>query len=440
MGAILLALNFMNTTLTLPGIAGIILSIGMAVDANVIIFTRIKEELATGKTVRSAIKIGFDKALSAIIDGNVTTLIAALVLYYMGSGTVKGFAETLGMGIILSMFTALLVTKFVLYAFCNLGLDDVKFYGIQKERKTINFVGNFKKYLVISGMLFALCIGGLIFNYTQTGEMLNYSLDFKGGTSTDVTFASDVKVSDVKQDVESLVKTTVGSSPELSTVEDQNKIIIRTNELSLDQQEELAKAFEEKYAITQEQIETESISATVSDEMKSDAVVAVVIATICMLAYIWIRFKNLTFGASSVMALIHDVIVVLMVYAVFSHFITVGSTFIACMLTIVGYSINATIVIFDRIRENRKGTANAKNLDEVVNRSITDTLSRSINTSITTFIMIFMLAILGVDSVRQFAIPLIVGIVCGAYSSVCLAGTIWYMMNKNRGLKAKKKS
>ncbi len=439
-GAILLALNFMNTTLTLPGIAGIILSIGMAVDANVIIFTRIKEELATGKTVRSAIKIGFDKALSAIIDGNVTTLIAALVLYYMGSGTVKGFAETLGMGIILSMFTALLVTKFVLYAFCNLGLDDVKFYGIQKERKTINFVGNFKKYLVISGMLFALCIGGLIFNYTQTGEMLNYSLDFKGGTSTDVTFASDVKVSDVKQDVESLVKTTVGSSPELSTVEDQNKIIIRTNELSLDQQEELAKAFEEKYAITQEQIETESISATVSDEMKSDAVVAVVIATICMLAYIWIRFKNLTFGASSVMALIHDVIVVLMVYAVFSHFITVGSTFIACMLTIVGYSINATIVIFDRIRENRKGTANAKNLDEVVNRSITDTLSRSINTSITTFIMIFMLAILGVDSVRQFAIPLIVGIVCGAYSSVCLAGTIWYMMNKNRGLKAKKKS
>lgn len=429
--AMLLALNVLDVTLTLPGIAGIILSIGMAVDANVIIFTRIKEELSTGKTVRSAIKIGFDKALSAIIDGNITTLIAAVVLYLMGSGTVKGFAQTLGLGIVLSMFTALLVTKFILNAFCNLGLDDVKYYGTAKELKTINFVGNFKKYICISGALFLLCIGGLVFNKVQTGEILNYSLDFKGGTSTSVTFDDSVKLdTNKKQEVVNLVKSTVNATPEISDVADENKLIIRTTELSLEQQKALATAFETTYQIKQDQIETESISATVSNEMKQDAVIAVIIAAICMLIYIWIRFKNLAFGASSVIALLHDVIVVLMVYAVFSYFIQVGNTFIACMLTIVGYSINATIVIFDRIRENRKGKSTRADLAEVVNKSVTQTFTRSINTSITTFIMVFMLAILGVDSVRQFAIPLIVGIICGAYSSVCLAGTVWYKLNK----------
>lgn len=430
--AMLLALNVLDVTLTLPGIAGIILSIGMAVDANVIIFTRIKEELSTGKTVRSAIKIGFDKALSAIVDGNITTLIAAVVLYLMGSGTVKGFAQTLGLGIVLSMFTALLVTKFILKAFCNLGLDDVKYYGTAKELKTINFVGNFKKYVCISGALFLICIGGLIFNKVQTGEILNYSLDFKGGTSTSVTFDNSVKLdTNKKQEVVNLVKSTVNATPEISDVADENKLIIRTTELSLDQQKALATAFETTYQIKQDQIETESISATVSNEMKQDAVIAVIIAAICMLIYIWIRFKNLAFGASSVIALLHDVIVVLMVYAVFSYFIQVGNTFIACMLTIVGYSINATIVIFDRIRENRKGKSTRADLAEVVNKSVTQTFTRSINTSITTFIMVFMLAILGVDSVRQFAIPLIVGIICGAYSSVCLAGTVWYKLNKS---------
>ena len=438
--AMLLALNVLDVTLTLPGIAGIILSVGMAVDANVIIFTRIKEELGTGKTVNSAIKIGFDKALSAIIDGNVTTLIAAVVLYLMGSGTVKGFAQTLGLGIVLSMFTALIVTKFILKAFCNLGLDDVKFYGIVKERKTINFVGNFKKYLCISGALVLLCIGGLVYNQTQTGELLNYSLDFKGGTSTSVTFDQSVKLDNAKkQEVEALVKTTVNATPEISDVADENKLIIRTTELSLDQQKALSQAFETTYKVAQDAVETESISATVSDEMKQDAVVAVLIAAVCMLLYIWIRFKNLTFGASSVLALFHDVIVVLMVYAVFSHFIQVGNTFIACMLTIVGYSINATIVIFDRVRENRKKGSSRKDMDEVVNDSITQTLSRSINTSLTTFVMVFMLAILGVDSVRQFAIPLIVGIISGAYSSVCLAGTMWYFMDKKFGKNKKKK-
>ena len=186
--ATLFALNGLGVTLTLPGIAGVILAIGMAVDANCIIFTRIREELATGKTVRSSIKIGFEKALSAIIDGNVTTLIAAVVLYIKGSGTVMGFAQTLAIGIILSMFTAIFVTRWLLYGFVEIGLDSASLFGVQKERKTINFVGNFKKYIVISGVLFLLCIGGLIANKVRTGQILNYSLDFMGGSSTSVTF------------------------------------------------------------------------------------------------------------------------------------------------------------------------------------------------------------------------------------------------------------
>ena len=437
--ATLLALNGLNVTLTLPGIAGVILAIGMAVDANCIIFTRIREEIATGKTVRSSIKIGFEKALSAIIDGNVTTLIAAVVLYIKGSGTVMGFAQTLAIGIILSMFTAIFITRWLLYGFVSLGLDDAKWFGTQKERKPINFVGNFKKYIVISGILFALCIGGLIFNKVQSGQILNYSLDFMGGSSTSITFDEGANgfdgngnaSNDFKNEVTEAVKQSAGlADAEISDVAGERTLIVRTTDLTEDQQKQVVADLGTKYNVAKENIEIETISASVSNEMKSDAVIAVVIAAICMLIYIWIRFKNLAFGASSVIALIHDVIVVLMVYAVGSAFISVGSTFIACMLTIVGYSINATIVVFDRVRENRKTAGSRADIASVVNDSITQTLSRSINTSITTLIMVVVLAVLGVDSVRQFAIPLIAGIVSGCYSSVCLAGTIWFLLNK----------
>lgn len=437
--ATLLALNGLNVTLTLPGIAGVILAIGMAVDANCIIFTRIREEIATGKTVRSSIKIGFEKALSAIIDGNVTTLIAAVVLYIKGSGTVMGFAQTLAIGIILSMFTAIFITRWLLYGFVALGLDNAKWFGSQKERKSINFVGNFKKYVVISGILFALCIGGLIFNKVQSGQILNYSLDFMGGSSTSITFDEGAEGFDgsgnasdqFKNEVTEAVKQSTGlSDAEISDVAGERTLIVRTTDLTEDQQKQVVADLGTKYNVAKENIEIETISASVSNEMKTDAVIAVVIAAICMLIYIWIRFKNLAFGASSVIALIHDVIVVLMVYAVGSAFISVGSTFIACMLTIVGYSINATIVVFDRVRENRKTAGSRAEVANVVNDSITQTLSRSINTSITTLIMVVVLAVLGVDSVRQFAIPLIAGIVSGCYSSVCLAGTIWFFLNK----------
>lgn len=434
-GVVMLAINGLDVTLTLPGIAGVILSVGMAVDANVIIFTRIREELATGKTVKSATKIGFEKATSAIVDGNVTTLIAAAVLWFLGSGTVKGFAQTLAIGIVASMFTALFITKIVLEALYNLGADKEALYGVQKEVKVIKFVENRFKYFAISGVLFAICIGGLIFNYATTGSILNYGLDFVGGTSTQITFDSGVAInSDVKSDIENIFKASTDTTEvEISDVEGESALLVKTKELSLDENNALVDALlNSEYKITEDKIQTETISATVSGEMKKDAVVAVLISSICMLIYIWIRFKDLAFGAGSVLALIHDVIVVLMVYAIFKNWISVGNTFIACMLTIVGYSINATIVVFDRVRENARSRTGNDRLAEVVNLSISQTISRNINTSLTTFFMVFMLVLLGVDSVRQFAIPLIAGIVCGCYSSICIAGTLYYTFKKLR--------
>lgn len=429
-GAVMLAINGLNLTLTLPGIAGVILSVGMAVDANVIIFTRIREELATGKTVKSAIKIGFEKATSAIVDGNITTLIAAAVLWMLGSGTVKGFAQTLAVGIVLSMFTALYITKLVLNAFYNLGASTEKYYGVQKPVKVFSFVKNRMRYFIISGVLFAICIGGLVVNKINTDQILNYGLDFVGGTTTQVTFDSDVEIDqNLKAELEDVFRANTSTTEvNISDIEGENTILVSTAELSVEENDALTEALiSGNYGISEDNIQTETISATVSGEMKSDAIIAVIVSAICMLLYIWIRFKNLSFGAASVLALIHDVIVVLMVYAVFSKWISVGNTFIACMLTIVGYSINATIVIFDRIRENMQTKQGRDQLEGVVNLSISQTISRSINTSLTTAFMVIMLVILGVDSIRQFAIPLLAGIVCGCYSSICIAGTLYYV-------------
>ncbi len=426
-GLVLILLAAFEVTLTLPGIAGIILSIGMAVDANVIIFTRIKEEIGVGKTVHSAIKTGFSKAMSAIIDGNVTTLIAAAVLFWRGSGSVKGFASTLAIGILLSMFTALFVTKGALYALYWMGFQDAKFYGIRKGRKPVEFLSRRKLYFIISGVMMVAGWGFMAMNAAGGKGSLNYGIEFKGGTSTNVTFNENMSIEDISSKVVPIVEQVTGD-PEVQTqkVEGTNEVIFKTKTLSVDQREALDKALEENFGVDSNMTTAESISGAVSKEMKEDAIVAVVIATICMLIYIWFRFKDIRFAASAVAALVHDVFVVLTFYAVARW--SVGSTFIACMLTIVGYSINATIVIFDRIRENLKIKNNKETLEEVVNASITQTFTRSINTSLTTFIMVLVLFLLGVSSIREFALPLMTGIVCGTYSSVCITGALWYVM------------
>lgn len=432
-GLVLVILNAFEVTLTLPGIAGIILGIGMAVDANVIIFARVREEIARGKSVRNALKDGFQKALSAIVDGNVTTLIAAAVLWLKGSGTVKGFAQTLAIGIIVSMFTALVVTRMIVFAFYAIGLRSEKlYYRPKKERAPIDFLGKRK---IFFGVSVAVIVIGLVFmgvNASQGKGAFSYSLEFEGGTSTNVTFNEDYTIEEIDEKIVPILEEVTGdANVQTQKVAGTNQVIIKTVTLDLAKREALNKAMVDNFDVDESLITAENISSTVSSEMRRDAVIAVIIATIFMLLYIWLRFKDIRFATSAVTALLHDVLVVLAFYA--AARISVGNTFIACMLTIVGYSINATIVIFDRIREELHYQSKKTDLKDLVNKSITQTLTRSIYTSVTTFIMVAVLYVLGVSSIKEFALPLMVGIVCGGYSSVCITGALWYVMKKKAG-------
>ena len=428
-GIILVLLNAFDITLTLPGIAGIILGIGMAVDANVIIFARVKEELAAGRNVKTSLKKGFQKALSAIVDGNITTLIAALVLGLKGTGTVKGFAQTLALGIVVSMFTALVVTRIIIFAFYAIGLRSEKLYGIQKERKTLDFLGKRKICFIVS---IALVLSGFVamgVQKSQGNDILNYSLEFKGGTSTNVTFNEDYSIKELDAKVMPIIEKVTGDkNVQMQKVKGTKQVVVKTQVLDLKKREALNKALVDNFKVDEKKITYNNISSTVSSEMRKDAIIAVLIATVCMLLYIWLRFKDFRFASSAIVALLHDVLVVLAFYAIAR--ISVGNTFIACMLTIVGYSINATIVIFDRIREELKTGSRKDTIEEVVNRSITQTLTRSVYTSFTTFVMVAALYVLGVSSVKEFAAPLMVGVVVGAYSSVCITGALWYVMKK----------
>lgn len=434
-GLTLFLISIYEITLTLPGIAGIILGIGMAVDANVIIYSRIREELGAGRDTELSIKEGYSKAFSAIFDGNITTLIAAAVLAIKGSGSVKGFASTLALSIVVSMFTALVVSRVIMRLMYNFGIKDPKFYGKTVHKKTFDFLSKKGICFICSGLVILIGIGFMVFGSVNNRGAFNYSLDFVGGTSTTVTFKEEMTQDKVEKDVIPVIAEAIGSNDiQQQIVTGSTQVVFKTVELDLETREKMNEALIEKFGI-EEEITAENISSTVSNEMKSDAVVAVILATICMLLYIWFRFKDIRFAGSAVIALLHDVAVVVAFYAVAR--ISVGNTFIACMLTIVGYSINATIIIFDRIRENLKAAGNKTDLKEMVNQCITWTLSRTLNTTITTLIMLVALFIFGVASIQEFALPLIVGMICGAYSSVFITGALWYIFKSKIGRKKK---
>ena len=427
---ILLVLNAYNLTLSLSGIAGIILSIGMAVDANVIIYARIREEIAAGRDVGASIDLGFKKAASAILDGNITTIIAAFVLMWKGSGTIKGFAQTLAIGIALSMFTSLVVARILVKAFYNLGLKAPGLYGKERHRKVFDFVSKRGICIALSVIVVGIGVAFMAINANKGEGPFYFSIEFKGGQSTTVEFNKDYTVDEFNDKIKPAVAKAIGSDDVQGQKEvNSNSYVIKTSELTDEKFDAMKKTLKDEFGAidSDDNFDDTFISATVGDEMRKDAVVATVLATICMLIYIWFRFKDLKFALSAVTALVHDVLVVIAFYAI-SRTI-VGTTFIACILTIVGYSINATIVIFDRIRENL--TLNTeKNIDykAIVNKSITQTLTRSIYTSLTTFVTIAMIYVMGVNSIREFALPMMVGIICGAYSSVCITGSLWYMM------------
>lgn len=431
-------IQLFEITLTLPGIAGIILGIGMAVDANVITFARIREEIAAGKTVSMSIREGYQKALSAIVDGNVTTFIAASVLMILGSGTVKGFAYTLMISIVMSMFTALFVAKYLMQALFAVGFKNEKFYGRAKEMKSIDFMKYRVIWFAISIVLIGAGVVGMAYYGTTSGKPLNYGIEFAGGTSTTADFGREYTIAEIEESIVPYVTEITGdSSVQATTVDESTEIVLKTKTLSLDEREALEAVLVEKFGVDESTISTQSISSTVSGEMRASAIWAVVIACLCMLIYIRFRFKDLRFATSAILALIHDVLVVIAAYALIR--ITVGNTFIACVLTIVGYSINDTIVIFDRIRENMHGMENEteERIYEIANRSLTQTLTRSINTSITTIIMVVILFIMGVPAIKEFALPLMIGLICGSYSSIFIATELWYEMKIRMKRKAK---
>lgn len=434
----LLVLNLFNVTLTLPGIAGVILSVGMAVDANVIIFTRIKEELADGKSVKQAVKGGFHNALSAIIDGNVTTLIAALVLGIFGTGTIKGFAITLAIGVVLSVFTALAVSQSLLTALVNLGVTDAKYFGVAREPKKTNFVKAGKFCMLGSLIVIIACFCMMPVNNKSKGSPLNFSVEFAGGTSLTVGFDKEYSLSEAEKDIVPVIAEAAGigeAGISVQTVSGTNEIVFKMPELSDDgtddsQMSKVRSALTDKLGADVK--EANVISGSVSSEMSKNAIFSVILAAILMLIYIAIRFHDVKFGASAVIALLHDVAMVFCLYIILR--LTVGNTCIACLLTIVGYSINATIIIFDRVRENI-GVMKPKKVTykDIVNLSINQTFSRTIYTSLTTFVTIFVLYIMGVASIKEFALTLMAGIIIGAYSSVCITGPLWYTMKTKLG-------
>ena len=434
----LLAINAFDVTLTLPGIAGVILTIGMAVDANVIIYARAREELTAGRPLLSSIKEGFKKAFSAILDGNVTTFIAVIVLYFLGTGTIKGFAITLGIGIILSMFSALVLSRLISYAFYGIGIRSEKAYSVIKKKFSFDFVGKRAIFFIIA-LVFALSAPiAMAYHGSNDGSPLNYSLEFAGGTAATVEFGEEYSLEDLENEVKPVVAEITGDNDiTFQQVQDSTQVIIKTRELSIDERASLNTALTDSFNVGEDGVDYENISATISNDMRSSAIRAAIIVVICMLIYIWIRFRDLRFASSSVIALIHDLLVVLAFYAVFR--LSVGSQFIAVMLTILGYSINATIVIFDRIRENLK-VMKGEDYKSIVNASITQTLTRSAYTTLTTFISIFVLYLIGVPSIKEFALPIIIGLIAGAYSSIFISGNLWYVMKTRLGKKAAKTS
>ncbi len=411
----------MGAVLTLPGIAGIILSLGMAVDANVVIFSRIREEIINGKTVRVATQLGFKRALSTIIDSQLTTLIAAVVLYQVGTSSVKGFALTLMIGIVVSIFTAVVVTQLLLHVICeNKKFGQKKYFGVKKDgtgifsaKRQFKFIEHRKIYYIVSiGIIvLGLLVGGI--------RGLNYGIDFTGGTMMQFDMGKQVTQSEVRDvlDKYELDEEIIFSG------EGNKEIIIRTTKaLENEKRMEIVGTFEESFGIGEDDIlSIEQFGPSVGKELQRNALLAIAISALGMLIYISIRFQW-KFGVAALAGVIHDVMMVLAFYAIFN--ITVNNPFIAGVLTVVGYSINDTIVVFDRVRENL-GLLKKTPLIETLNISINQTIQRSVMTSVTTLLVMVPLFILSGPAIREFVVPLMVGVAVGCISSITLCSPLY---------------
>lgn len=424
---IVTAMAMMGSVLTLPGIAGIILSVGMAVDANVVIFSRIKEEIIRGKSPRVAVETGFSRAKSTVIDSQVTTLIAAIILYQIGTSAVKGFAWTLLIGIVASLFTAVFVTQIYLSIFSNIkSLSKEKYFGVNKDKikvkKEFSFIKNRKIYYLVSALIIVV---GLGFSFIKG---LNYGIDFTGGTMIHLDLGKKVsseEITDVldKKDIKAEV---------IFSGKKNEQVIIRTSKaLDNANREALIDDINEKLEIKNgTTLSQELFGPTVGKELQTNALKAVALAAIGMLLYIRLRFKEWKFGAASIVGVIHDILILIAFYGIFN--IQVNNPFIAAVLTVVGYSINDTIVIFDRIRENNRVVDGS--FEKIIDTSINQTLSRSIMTTVTTLVVMIPIYIMTTPSLREFIVPLMVGMAAGALSSIFMCSPIYYELSKRKPL------
>lgn len=417
-----------DVVMTLPGIAALILSIGMAVDANVIIFGRIKEEIVSGKTIRVAVDAGFKNARATVLDAQITTLIAAIILYLVGTTSVKGFALTLMIGIVISVFTAVVITQiFVSLLAGSTKFNKNKYFGVNEDgtpkqmlNKQFKFIKNRKVYYIISATIIIVGIGFMIF------RGMNYGIDFTGGTKIQVELGKNVPIQEIEKTIDKY-----DLNPSIIYAGDNNtQVVIKTiKALNNDERAEVVKTLGDAYGVTDKDVlASEQFGPSVGDELKQNALTAVTLASICMLLYIIFKFKSWKYGISAIVGVVHDVLMALSFYAIFGF--TINNPFIAAILTLVGYSINDTIVIFDRVRENKRlfpKDGNEVNID----RSINQTLNRTIMTSVTTLVVMIPLCIMVSASIREFIIPLIVGVVVGCLSSIFICSPLYYDLCKN---------
>ncbi len=423
----------MGSVLTLPGIAGIILSIGMAVDSNVIIFTRIREEIQKGKSIRVAVDMGYRAALSTVVDAQTTTLVAAFVLYIFGTTSVKGFALTLMIGTVMSVITAVFITQL----FVNLLAESEKFgtnkmFGMKEDGSApriklanfnFKFIENRKKFYALS--LAVILIGAAFFAFRG----FNYGIDFTGGTMMQLEMGEKVDIDEVKETIaEYDLNPTIVYAGEGST-----QIVIRTiKDLKSDDRMKVIDTLAEKYGIEDKDVlASEEFGPTVGKDLRNNAVKSILLAALCMLIYVRFRFKNWQYGLAAVAGLAHDVLVALSFYAIFR--VTINNPFIAGILTVVGYSINDTIVVFDRIRENSK-FFKRKQAVELIDTSINQTLSRSLMTSLTTLLVMIPLFFMATSELRSFLIPLMIGVFTGTYSSIFLCSPVFYELTRKEGV------
>jgi SecD/SecF fusion protein len=440
----------LQAVLTLPGIAGIVLTIGMSVDANVLIYERIREELAAGKGTRLAISDGYKNAYSAIIDANVTTLLTGLILYFFGTGPIKGFATTLVIGIITSLLSAIFITRLVYEWFLTNNKSitfSTKFTENAFKNVNFDFLKVRKSMYVVSGILIILSIGGLV------TKGLHLGVDFTGGRNYVIEFKEEVPT----QTVRDLLEEQFGETPQVITFGDRNRVRVTTKILIEDESANVDSLIKSKiytglidfigpeisldYFIESDEYikSSQKVGPAIADDIKQQAVFALFLALLVMFIYIILRFKNWQFGFGAVAALIHDSIIVLGIFAVFwgilPFSLEVDQAFIAAILTVVGYSINDTVVVFDRIRENRS-LFRKRGDYETINRSLNNTLSRTFSTSFTTFLVILIIFLFGGEVIRGFTFALLIGIIVGTYSSLFIATPLLYeTLNKRKGEK-----